>query len=217
MAQILVFGASTAYGVGGPQGGWPDLLKSKLHSEMYQAGNALPEAHEVYNLCVPGATIDDISKRILIELKSFSKVGRKSIAVIELGGNDAKAVESADSFVNTPENFEQQLGSLVELAKQNVDEVILVGLQPVDEMKTLPRTNPTTGKKSYFSNSRMERFEKSIESIANAKNVAFVSVFSGASKLNWIEEYLFVDGLHPNKNGHRWLYEQIYAVLGDFL
>src|SRR5687768_7878532 len=126
MAQILVFGASTPYGVGGSQGGWPDLLKQKLHKQMYDIRELSVEKHEIYNLCVPGATISDIEERFAVEVESYSKPGREQIIVIMLGGNDAKATGKPDNFVNTPENFYSQMKKLAEAAKKYSQKVLLV-------------------------------------------------------------------------------------------
>ncbi len=217
MAQILVFGASTAYGVGGPAGGWPDILKKKLHEQMYTIKDLPFEKHEVYNLCVPGATIDDIEKRLTVEVDGYSKPGREIIVVIELGGNDSKAIEKNDNFANTPEQFYEQMKKLCEQALSLRAKVILVGLQAVDESKTAPRTNPNTGHKSFFKNERMELFEKQIANVAQELRVDFVPVFADFSVSHQIDNLLFDDGLHPNKAGHEWLFKKVWKVLESLL
>ena len=118
MAQILIFGASTPYGVGGSNGGWPDLLKQKLHEQMYLKKELVIEKHEVYNLCVPGATISDIETRFSVEVESYSKPGRDLVIAIMLGGNDAKAKNKPNDFVNTPQNFFIQMKEWAVKAKE---------------------------------------------------------------------------------------------------
>ncbi|MBI3624530.1 hypothetical protein HY218_02765 [Candidatus Saccharibacteria bacterium] len=217
MTQIFVFGASTAYGVGGRSGGWPDLLKQRLHEEMYALSQLPPEKHEIYNLCVPGATVADVKERLAIELKSYAKPGRQQIVTIELGGNDAKAIETPSNYTNTPEVFVQELKELVDIAKMHAEHILLVGLQPVDETKTAPRTNPWTERKVYFTNQRMNLFEESIADLAQKENITYIPIFAEASKLNWEKEYLFEDGLHPNEKGHQWLYEKVYSAIKKLL
>jgi lysophospholipase L1-like esterase len=215
MAQILIFGASSPYGVGGSQGGWPDLLKQKLHQQMYDSKTLPIETHEVYNLCVPGATISDIQKRFAIEVECYSKPDREQIIVIMLGGNDAKAQERPDNFVNNPENFYEQMKELVLQAKKYTGKVALVGMKPVDESKTMPKINPQTGGKSYFENKRIGLFDQKLAALAEDTNIAFVPIFGEAQKLEW--EFNFDDGLHPNDRGHQWLLEQAWPVLREFL
>lgn len=215
MAQILVFGASTPYGVGGSQGGWPDLLKQKFHKQMYLAKEIPIEKHEVYNLCVPGATIAHIEERIEVEIESYSKPGREQIIVIMLGGNDAKATERPDNFVSTPEKFYKQMKKLSEKARKYTNKVVLVGMKPVDESKTAPKINPNGGNKSYFFNNRLKLFDAEIERAANDVGVDFVPTFDNAQKLEW--EFNFDDGLHPNDKGHEWLLEQIFPIIEKLL
>jgi len=213
MAQILIFGASTAYGVGGPAGGWPDLLKKQLHESMYGKKELPLEEHEAYNLCVPGATIDDIEKRLAIEVQGYAKPDRGLIVVIELGGNDAKAVEKPDQFVNTPEKFYSQMKKLAQQAVELGAKVVLVGLQPVNEAKTNPRTNPHSGRQVFFTNGRMQLFENQIAKVAKDLNVEFVPIFKEATQARQQTDLLFDDGLHPNADGHKWLLEKIYPVI----
>ncbi len=209
MAQIFVFGASTAYGVGGGKGGWPDLFKAELHEQMYSSKVLPIEKHEIYNLCVPGATIADIEKRFLSELKGYSKPNRSKILVIELGGNDAKASDTPDNFINTPEKFYDSLKALVEMGKPFSKHIILIGLTPVDETKTTPKLNPVSGNKSYMTNARHELFEETTKKLAKDLKLNFVPIFTQANEQNWQSKYLFEDGLHPNDSGHQWLYDHI--------
>src|SRR5688572_16758503 len=133
MSQILVFGASTPYGVGGSNGGWPDLLKQKLHRQMYQTKSVPIEKHEVYNLSLPGATTSQIQKRFSTEVESYWKPNRGLAIVLMLGGNDAKAIDQPDNFVNSPEGFYKEMNVLVQKAKSYTRDVLLVGMKPVDE------------------------------------------------------------------------------------
>lgn len=188
------------------------MLKQKLHEHMYKIKDMPIEGHEVYNLCVPGATIADIERRFTIEMEGYSKSREKIIVVIELGGNDTKSTESPDNFVNTPENFSTQMKGLVNLAKNYTDKIVLIGLQRIDEVKNSPRINPITGKKSYWSNKRMEMFEQAIISVAEEISLSFVPISTSPENINW-QEYLFDDGLHPNDKGHQWLFEKIWPEI----
>lgn len=217
MAQILIFGASTAYGVGGTKGGWPDALKFSLHDQMYGVKTMPLEKHEVYNLCVPGATVAHIQERMAVEIKGFSKAGRDTIVVIELGGNDAKAMETTENFANTPEKFYGDMKSLVSDALNLTKKVLLVGMLPVDESKTTPRTNPNNGNKTYFTNKRMRLFEDVLEKVAADTGIGFTPLFDKATEDDWQNKLIFDDGLHPNSNGHTWLLEKIKPALEKFL
>lgn len=48
MTQIFILGSSNAYGVGGKDGGWADILKQYLHNKMY-GKYGIGEKHELFN------------------------------------------------------------------------------------------------------------------------------------------------------------------------
>jgi lysophospholipase L1-like esterase len=213
MTQLFIFGASNAYGVGGQNGGWADLLKQFLHQEMYTT-NGTGEKYELYNFAKPGATIEFVLNTFADQIKDYGRSG-KTIAIVCVGGNNAKAEDNPDNFISTPEQYGQLMGRLLKELGENVDEVITLDNPPVDENKTNPKSNPLTGGKSYFRNARIEQFNQILSRLCGIYDTHYVHI--GTNPDEWQQKYQFHDGLHPNHLGHRLIFEKILAQVEPLL
>lgn len=207
-------GASTVYGVGGPNGGWADMLKLSLHKQMYKDTGA-DEAHEVFIFAKSGVTTDFILNGCKQRIEDYKRDGRKTIVVLSVGLNNAKAVGTPDGYVSSPEDYAVQIQQLLKQLTDNVDAVICVGFTPVDESKTTKKINPFTGKQSFFMNERIKLFSDVFRRAAEQAGsaVQFLDLFDTASDLDWTNTYLSPDGLHPNDKGHRWICDQVLPLL----
>jgi lysophospholipase L1-like esterase len=216
MTQIICMGASTVYGVGGPNGGWADMLKLSLHRQMYSDAHA-DEAHEVFIFAKSGVTVDFIAAGCEQRIEDYKRSGRRTVVVLSVGLNNAKAVGTPEGFVSSSEDYDAQMKQLLERLVDEVDAVICVGFTPVDESKTTQKINPFTGKPSFFFNDRIvifnEVFRQAAEEAGDA--VQFVDLFDSAAQLSWSNSYLSSDGLHPNDKGHRWICDQVLPVISD--
>lgn len=207
-------GASTVYGVGGPNGGWADMLKLALHKQMYKETGS-DEAHEVFIFAKSGVTTDFILNGCEQRIQDYKRDGRKTVVVLSVGLNNAKAVGTPDNYVSTPEGYAIQMRQLLERLTKKVDDVICVGFTPVDESKTTKKINPFTGQNSFFFNDRIKTFNDVFrQTVEEADStVRFLDLFSAASELDWTSTYLSPDGPHPNDKGHHWICDQVSPLL----
>jgi len=211
MTQIFVLGASFAYGVGGKNGGFADMIKLDMHKRMYNR-NGIGKKHELYNFAKPGATIDFVLKTFPNQLKYYGRETHNKIAILLIGANNAKAIKTPDNYVSTIDEFETYTKKLIYLIKENVNQTIIIGLRPYDETKTMPKQNQLTNEKSFFKNERRELFNDKIKSICMEQNVTFLP--NSISDKAWIETCLYKDdGLHPNDKGHRLIANEIMKVI----
>jgi lysophospholipase L1-like esterase len=214
MTQIFILGSSMVYGVGGPNGGWADLLKQDLHQRMY-GENGVGEKYEIYNFGKSGATIDFVKDTFKSQLEFYDR-GQKTIILVSVGGNNTKAEETPDNFVSTPAEYEREMRELLGLLKQNCDGLILVGSnRSVDESKTNPKLNPLTGGKSYFTNARRQQFSGIIKEVCEDMEIDLVDIVVGEK--DWLNNYIYTDGLHPNEVGHQLIFEAIKSALNKYL
>lgn len=214
MTQIFVLGSSSIYGVGGSNAGWGDLIKQYLHAKMY-GENGVGEKYEIYNFGKSGATIDFVKDTFPQQLKDYGR-GHKTIVVVAVGGNNTKAQEQPDNFVSTPEEYESEMRELLTMLKQNSNALILVGSNGyVDETKTNPKLNPLTGGRSYFTNSRRQQFNEILKKLCDVIDVQLVDL--GINKEEWLEKYVYQDGLHPNQAGHQLIFESVKPLLNEHL
>lgn len=206
MSQILIFGASTVHGVGGENGGWADKLKLYFHQSMYSR-DGRGEAHQIYNLGIPGDTAKGLLERMEREIGP-RKPERDLVLIISIGTNDAKAVETSDNFFSSAEEYKQTVAEILAAALRYTAKVIGVGFTPVDDS----RTNPI--RSSYFNSSRIKLFESIYMDACAQKSITHIPIFEKAFSMNWIE-YLYTDGLHPNDRGHEWIASQIIPAVEE--
>jgi lysophospholipase L1-like esterase len=212
MIQIFVFGASNAYGVGGTDGGWADMLKRKIHERMYRDG--IGERIELFNFARSGAKLTFVQDTYRSLLDMYRRDG-KSIILLGMGGNNAKAENEPDNFVSTPEEYRVELTRLLTDLKTAVDTVVFVGSGWVDEGKTNPKHNPLTGGRSYFTNARYELFKGVQREICASLDIPVVSIDIPASE--WTTKYLYADGLHANDAGYAYIAERVWQTLEPML
>lgn len=212
MAQVFIFGASTAYGTGGADGGWADMIKRKLHSRMYGEEKS-DEKHYVYNFAMSGATVEFVAKNFGNQIDEYNRSGKR-IAIVSVGGNNARAVDRPDNYITTPEEYYSLMTNLLRDIQQKTDHVICVGFIPIDESKTAPWLS-SLGHISYFWNNRMKEFSGIFDRVCKELTIPFVSI--DVSDEEWKEKYLYVDGMHPNTEGHKYIFEKVWMKLEELL
>jgi lysophospholipase L1-like esterase len=216
MAQIICIGASIMYGVGGSEGGWPDYLKRDLHRQMF-AVDGSAERHEIYNFSKSGVTVEFAVNNLEWIIKNYARKGQPIVLAFTIGSNNARAHGKSDGFVSTPKEFSEQINELLTKAKELTPAVLITGLPPVDEQVLNPKKNPWDGTNSYFYNDRLAKFDSIIQQSAEEVGAICVPLFDYAMRLDWQQEYLFRDGLHPNTAGHQKIYERVWPELDKIL
>ena len=185
MIQFFAFGSSSTYGVGAEQAGWADLLKQRLHQEMY-AEDGVGEKYEFFNFGKSGATISFVQATNKDILENYGRDCQK-IALVSVGGNNSKAEDEPDNFVSTPEEFQAEMTQLLTELQAAFDSVLFVGGGYVDESKTNPKPNPLTGGKSYFSNGRRAQFDAVLVEVCKTLGVTYIEL--GVEEAEWIATY----------------------------
>jgi len=193
MTQIFILGSSSVYGV---------------------ASGGVGEKFEVYNFGKSGATIDFVLNTFTRLIKDFGR-NQKTISIVSVGGNNAKAEHTPDNFVSTLNEYQDQMSQLLDLLSSKSDAVIAVGGGYYDETKTNPKISPLSGNKSFFTNQRKHQFEQALKSLCQQKQIPFVKV--EITKQKWLEEYVAADGLHPNHKGHQYISDQILKTIQPFI
>lgn len=213
ITQFFMLGSSSLYGVGSSNAGFADLIKQYVHSKMYAEGGT-GERYEVYNFGKSGATIEFVKEALPWLLQNYGRGGRL-IFIVSVGGNNSKARNAPDNFVSTPEEYKQQIADLLLLLKQRSDRVIVVGNAFVDESKTSPKLDPLSGNVDYFTNARRRQFTGINKQICDQNGLDFVDV--NVSQQEWIEKYLYEDGLHSNQAGHKLIFDAIKPLIDECL
>ena len=214
MKQIFLLGSSNVYGVGGVQGGWADLVKQALHKKMFTPGG-IGEKYEIFNFGKSGVDVDFVIRTFPQLLKIYGR-GIPTIAIVSVGGNNAKAQDRPDNFVCTVEEYALQMTTLIGMLKKVSNHVIIVdGAGYYDESKTNPKINPFIGGASYFTNKRKILFATKLKEVCTRENVPYVEV--NIPEKEWVEHYLYEDGLHPNQKGYELIASKVLAEIEKLL
>lgn len=203
--RILFFGDSITYGLSDPLGGWVQRLRSE-----YQK---LPgDKHEVYNLGVVGNLAENLVKRMALETDARRWYDEKLLIVVAVGVNDTKF--KGEDVASTPELYQGELEQILSIARQYTEQVLFVGLTPVNEELTNPYDKSLSG--SCFSNQRVEAFDKILHDFCSENVIPFVDVYR-PFLIRQGKENLLAGGLHPNEAGHQLIAELVRPELDSLL
>ncbi len=209
MAQILVFGDSVSWGAWDREGGWVARLRKFLDKRTL----SVPEFHNtdflmVYNLGISGDTSEWLLKRIEPEVKQRLKEKDRTIIIIAIGKNDSCFLESKNSFLAQPKQFEKNIKELISLSRKYSSKIVFVGTAMVDETKTTPIY---WNKNMHCRNEYLHQYNEIIKSACAENKIRFIGLFEEFAKSDY--KKLLEDGLHPNSEGHKMIFE----IVKDFL
>jgi lysophospholipase L1-like esterase len=203
MFSLICIGDSIVYGRGeSPSGGWVKRLKANFEDEKIHKG--------VYNLGIPGETTYSLRKRIKDEIKPRiwkRKSNDRYVLFIGVGGNDSRFVIKVGNYQTKLDKFKDNLNHIFKEVKFLVDEIVFVGLTPVDESKTQGIDGTI-----FYLNENIVLYNNEIKKIANDNGVKFVDLYDELMKQSYLKN-LSEDGIHPNSKG----YDIIYSVMEKYL
>ena len=195
MKNLLVFGDSIAWGANDSEyGGWVTLLRNYFEDK-----EGVPIEH-VYNLSVSG----NDTKDVLARFDGEAKVRKPGIVMLAVGVNDSKRIDTKDNPETSEEQFEKNYNALISKAKQCAKRVICLGLTPVNEEKTTPI--PWNTRKSYYSEF-VKEYDQIIQDVVQKERVEYIPLY------DLMDAKDFEDGLHPDSEGHRIIFEAVKEYL----
>lgn len=205
MTHILIFGDSITYGAWDKEGGWAERLKRFSHQKTLSEGknNLL-----VYNLGVSGDTSEDILERFEFETKRRLDKEEENIVICSIGINDSQILNAENNPKISLKKHKENIQKLIILSQKFFKKAIFIGLTPVDELKV----NPIPWKLTHsYKNELIKKFDNASKEICDKNEISFIEIFEKIIK----EDYknLLEDGLHPNSEGHK----KIFEILKDSL
>ena len=200
MARILVFGDSLVYGAWDlEKGGWVNRLRLFLDKENIKKSEFY---YSVYNLGVSGDTSKDVLKRFEIETKH--RLRDELVFLFGVGTNDSAWMHSKNNFWIPQMEFEENIRKLISIARKFSSKIVFVGMVGVDESRVDPIL---WDKDKSYKNEYIRKYDELLEKICNEEKVGYIKLFGKISK------ELLEDGLHPNSEGHK----KIFEAVRDFL
>jgi lysophospholipase L1-like esterase len=205
MPQLFLFGDSITWGAWDPEaGGFAQSLRMLI--DQYQAGRSdfwCP----VYNLGIPGDTSKGVAHRLSQEVIARREEKEEAFLLIAIGINDSIShLQDSASDVSVESYTENLNGILKQACKLNC-KIAFLGLTPVDEARVCPI--PWDQNKAYRL-ARCREFHLACEDFCKTHKLPFLSLWD-----SWIKskENLLYDGVHPNTEGHRVLFQAVKRFL----
>lgn len=201
--HILIFGDSIAQGFHDDEkGGWATRLFASCVKDSRISNY---EKHvTVFNLGVSGDRSSDLAKRFDVEFSA--RQDSDLVTLFAVGTNDSAR------NVNTQENrcalgdFMSNMRSMIKKAQEK-GRVVLVGLPGLDESILTPI--PWFREYSHLQKDRAA-YDAVLQELSAELECVYIKthdIFDGQTN------DLLTDGLHPNAEGHRLMYERVKAEL----
>jgi len=202
MATIYAFGDSITYGAWDiQQSGWTGLLRRYL--DQLQEHNS--EYYGVlYNLGIPGETTDGLVKRFESEVMARMGKGEDAVFIFAFGANDVAFLSDENRFKVSKDNFRKNLIGVLDKALAITPKILLVNILPVVEPK-----NDAPGSGKIRLNKHIEEYNGVLKELAERFRFKLLDVNSAFSRPGFEKLFDKDDGLHPNSEGHKLMFEII--------
>lgn len=190
----VALGDSTGYGVGATNGGYVARLFNRILEHR--------PSSELANLCVSGATTDDLLR---VQLQPGIQKS-PDLVTVGIGINDIGHGLTVDQFAK---NYDEILSKL----KEQTEAAIVVTNIP--DISTAPRI-PVSLRAGY--QRQIEQFNQRLEEIARRHEVTIFDIFSITRReLPSHPEYFSGDGFHPSDEGYELWATQMWPTIADVI
>lgn len=202
VSRILVFGDSIGQGYYDIEnGGWVQLL---FRYFMNSGQTELSDVN-VINLSVDGHTSRDVIQRLEFELDTLGS-GEDILVIIAIGCNDSALLD--ESMVVPEGDFRDNIAEIIEVSSKRCKVLVLSSTPCVEA-----HTNPTSwNSKLRFLNKKLQTYDQIKEAEAINAEVEYLSVWDRFSD-ELQERELLSDGIHPNSDGHRLIFDIVKPVV----
>ncbi len=209
--RILIFGDSISQGYFDLEmGGWVNLLAIDVLKRKVRRND---NPTEVFNVSVSGDTTRRVITRLKAEIKPRLWKAEPVLLIFAIGINDTHLEN--DRPVSTLEQFATELEELYGLASSSSNHIIFIGLQPVDEAESSPWKFNIGPDKLSWKNSRIRLFDTQLKNFAESRGAGYIPIFDAFIKQQQKGVKLHADGLHPNSDGHKLMYQLIQPTINE--
>ena len=198
--HIIIFGDSIGQGFFDTEhNGWASHLSVYLQQKTLDSQFDI--YYSVFNQSISGENTTEIYERLKNEITPRLSSSKKNVILFAGGINDAKRLQPSNDLYVPLEKTKQNVQKFIHDAKKLVDEVVFVGSVRVDEALTTNYVNDS------FENSDIEMYDQVVAESAREHGLVYVPLS------DLIQHEHLADGLHPNAEGHRLIYERVKSEL----
>ena len=195
--NYIIIGDSITYGIGDfESGGWATMFKNYI----VKKDNSKECSNYVHVVGFPGATITDILTKIDSILKSFKHEEFTNTVILSIGVNDTQ--EFNGSQKNSIEQYKANIEKIAKCVMDNDCNMIILGLTRIEsDEKFLWKPN------KYYDNEIITEYDRDLELIlsydAEPEKLCKNNRIKYIAMQDILQKADFIDGLHPNHNGHK--------------
>ncbi len=209
--RVLVFGDSITQGYWAVTNGWVDQVRLHYDSLKLKDLNGKDQP-TVFNLGISGNTSQDVAKRVKAEVIARTENNVLPIVLLQIGVNDSYEDSSGKKI--DVETYKQNLRNIINDIKSNVASIIFIGSSANDDALTAPAPWRDD---LFYKSAEIEKYENAMRQISEEFDIEFIPVFEEFKKKLEAGETLLADGLHPNIDGHKAIYEIVMPKLQELL
>jgi len=202
MAKILVFGDSITWGAFDTEmGGWVERLKTHYFTMR-------PEVkYYVYNLGISSNDSLKLSEFLELDINKINEIEQDYyIFVFSIGSNDCRYIGSKENMFVSKEDFKKNILKIISIARTYSNKIFFTGFTSIDESKTKP-----WNESEYWEEEDLKDYQVILEDICNKENIWYINLHGLLLKED------LHDGIHPNAEGHRKIFERVKEELNKIL
>ena len=208
--RVLIFGDSITQGFWDTEGGWASRLRRYYDEKQVQDLKKNDEP-TIFNLGISGGNSGTILERFENEVRV--RKNREEMAIIICTGVNDSCLDESKKYMVAPDKYEANLQELAKQAKNFTNKIMFLGLVAGDDSLTMP----VFWRKIYYPNERIKMYESIMASVAKKENITFVPVHDQFKKQLDQGRNLLADGLHPNNDGHEYIFRLTKPALESML
>lgn len=205
--NYIIIGDSITYGIGDfESGGWATMFKDYI---VNQDDSKICKNY-VHIAGFPGATSSDILIKINSILQSFMHKEFTNTVILSIGVNDTQVFNVEPK--NNIEQYKSNIEKIVKTVTDNGCNLIILGLTRIEsDEKFLWKPN------KYYDNDIISEYDRDLKLIldydAELKELCKNNKIKYIPMKDVLEKDDFIDGLHPNHNGHKKIFEYIIGEI----
>lgn len=205
--NYIIIGDSITYGIGDfESGGWATMFKNYI----VNLDDSKVCNNYVHIAGFPGATSTDIVNKIPSILQSFMHEEFVNTVIVSIGINDTQIIN--EKLKNSIEQYKSNIEKIVKIVTEKGCNLVILGLTRIEsDEKFLWKPD------KYYDNGAISEYDRDLKLIldydSKLKKLCEENKIRYIPMQDILEKEDFIDGLHPNRNGHKKIFEYVRGEL----
>lgn len=191
--NYIIIGDSLTYGIGDFEScGWATMFKNYIVNK----DDSKVCNNYVHIAGFPGATSLDILEKVDNILQVFMHKEFTNTVILSIGVNDTQIFNG--EFKNNIDNYKSNIEKIAKIITDKECNLIILGLTRIEsDERFFWKPN------KYYDNKVISEYDTKLEEVCNNNKIKYIPM------QEVLEKNDFIDGVHPNHNGHKKIFEYI--------